>query len=209
MKGGFPIAILERYLVAFEQFVQTHLWFAPLSAVLLPLAEALMPWLPLTALVSFNLSAMAMAYGSLWGTMWTILLTVLGSFMGMFLIFLFIRATFSKRFIDKVHAHPFGKKFLGMVQENRIWMVWMLLCNPFLPSSVMNYAISLTPISVPKYVGLTLGSRVVTISFLIFLGSLFNLQEHPLNVVWLMLVYGVLFLLVAWIQNRRNRRSSS
>ncbi|HRY78644.1 MAG TPA: VTT domain-containing protein, partial [Candidatus Izemoplasmatales bacterium] len=139
----------------------------------------------------------------------TILLTVLGSFSGMFLIFLGIRATFSRRFIDKVQAHPFGRKFLSIVQGDRIWLVLMLLCNPFLPSSIMNYAISLTPIKIPKYVGLTLGSRVVTISFLIFLGSLFNLQEHPLNVIWLMLVYGLLFLLFAWFQNRRSRSHPS
>jgi len=198
--------VFKNLILDFEIFVQTHLWFAPVSAFLLPFLEALFPWLPLTAIVSFNLTVMSGVYGTGAGTAYTILLSILGSFTGMFLIFLLIRATLAKYFIKKVETHEFGQKFLGIVQGNNIWMVLVLLSNPFLPSSIMNYGLSLTKIKTGKYIGLTLTSRVIIIVILTFLGSLFNIQEHPWNVVWMMLAYFVLFLVWGFVKRLKSKK---
>jgi uncharacterized membrane protein YdjX (TVP38/TMEM64 family) len=195
----------DNLMIALDEFVQTHLWFAPVSAFLLPFLEACFPWLPLTAIVSFNLTVMSGVYGVTAGTAFTILLTVLGSFSGMFLIFLLIRSTLAKYFIRKVEKQEFGQKFLGVVQGDNVWMILVLLSNPFLPGSIMNYGLALTKIPTGKYVALTLSSRLVIILFLIFLGSIFNIQEHLWNVVWMMLAYFLLFLAWAWYKRHQTK----
>lgn len=176
-------------LTQIETFITNHLWFAPLAAILLPFLEAIIPSLPLTILISFNISIMATAFGSFSGTIYTILLSTLGSFIGMFLIFLIIRSTFGPYFAKKVEDHKLGRKFLNSVSGSNVFFVLILLSNPFLPSSILNYALSLTKIKTSKYIFLTLTSRLIIIMFLVFLGSLFDIQSHPLNALWVMVVY--------------------
>ena len=183
---------LYNLLDQLQQFVMNNIWFAPLSAVLLPFIEALIPSLPLTILISFNLSVMASAYGTIDGTIFTIILSTLGSFLGMLFIFGIIRLTLAPYFTKKVEDNKYGKKFLNLVNGPNTWLVLILLSNPFLPSSILNYALSLTKIKFSKYVFLTLTSRLIIILFLVFLGSLFNIQENPLNALWVLLVYFVI-----------------
>lgn len=188
---------------AFSDFVRANLWFAPIAAFLLTFLEAVLPWLPLTAIVSFSLSVLSLAFGNPWGTILAVLFSVLGSFSGMFLIFLLIRSTLGKVFLRKAESHPFGREFSGMVEGKNAFAVLLVLSNPFFPSSIMNYVLSLTRVKTSRYVFLTLFSRLFVVLFLIFLGSVFNLQEHPLNVVWLTAAYGFLFLLFFLWRRRR------
>ncbi|MGD9909039.1 MAG: TVP38/TMEM64 family protein [Candidatus Izemoplasmatales bacterium] len=194
-------------LTKFQDFVLSNIWFAPLSAVLLPFLEALLPSLPLTILVSFNLTIMASTYGVLSGTLLTIVLSTLGSLLGMVLIFFLIRATFGSYFAKKVESHPYGKKFLNIVEGPNTFLVLVLLSNPFLPSSILNYTLSLTKIKVGKYLWLTATSRLIIILFLVFLGSVFDIQSHPFNALWVLITYfGLLGLWVLWRKIDQNNK---
>jgi len=194
-------------LAKFQDFVLNNLWFAPLSAVLLPFLEALLPSLPLTILISFNLTIMASAYGALPGTLLTIVLSTLGSLLGMILIFFLIRYTLGSYFAKKVETHPYGKKFLNIVEGPNTFLVLMLLSNPFLPSSILNYALSLTKIKISKYLWLTTISRLIIIVFLVFLGSVFDIQSHPFNALWVLITYFALFgLWVLWRKIDKNKK---
>lgn len=191
----FLYDILEKL----ETFVTAHMWFAPLSAVLLPFLEAIIPSLPLTVLIGFNLSIMASVYGSVPGTIYTVILSTLGSLAGMILIFGLIRATFAPYFARKVEENKFGKMFLNVVEGPNLFAIFIILSNPFLPSSILNYALALTKTKFSRYLFLTLTSRLVIIVFLVFLGSLFDIQAHPLNILWLFLAYfGLLGIWVLW-----------
>lgn len=197
------------WLNVIRQTIQDNIWLAPLFGVVLPFAEAILPSFPLTVIVAFNLSVFSVAYGTLNGTILTILLSTLGSFLGMFLIFIIIRLTVADYFAKKVKENKFGRIFLNVVEGKNIVVVLMLMSNPFLPSSILNYALSLTKVKVSKYIMLTISSRLIIILFLVFLGSIFDIQTHPLNVLWMMLVYFALlggWILYLWI-NRNNDKS--
>lgn len=197
------------WLNVIRQIIQDNIWLAPLFGVVLPFAEAILPSFPLTVIVAFNLSVFSVAYGTLNGTILTILLSTLGSFLGMFLIFIIIRLTVADYFAKKVKENKFGRIFLNVVEGKNIVVVLMLMSNPFLPSSILNYALSLTKVKVSKYIMLTISSRLIIILFLVFLGSIFDIQTHPLNVLWMMLVYFALlggWILYLWI-NRNNDKS--
>jgi len=84
-----------------------------------------------------------------------------------------------------------------------------LMANPFFPSSIINYALSLTRVSRKKYLGLTITSRIVIILFLAFLGSLMNVQEHPLNILWYLLIYSMLFGIWYLIYRKKSKAGST
>ncbi|MDD3957407.1 MAG: VTT domain-containing protein [Candidatus Izemoplasmatales bacterium] len=185
----FIYDVLEK----FEQFILDHSWFAPLSTVLLPFIEALIPSLPLTILIGFNLNMMATIYGATQGTFLTVLLSTLGSFLGMLLIFIIIRVTLAPFFAKRVSENRYGKMFLNAVEGPNVFLILVIMSNPFLPSSILNYALSLTRTSVRRYLFLTITSRLIIIIFLVFLGSIFDIQNHPMNILWLALFYMALF----------------
>ena len=188
-----------------ENFITTHIWIAPLFSVLLPFIEAIIPSLPLTAIIALNISVLSAAYGASTGTVLAIVLSTLGSFLGMFLIFIIIRKTLSKKFINKVEANNYGKWFINVVEKGNTGLMLTILSNPLLPSSILNYAISLTNIKPKKYVFLTLTSRLIIILFLVFLGSIFDIQTKPLNILWVMLTYTGVILLYSLLIKYRNK----
>ena len=193
-------------LAQIEVFIGENIWIAPLFSVLLPFVEAMLPSLPLTAIVAINISALSTAYGPVAGTIVAIILSVLGSFLGMLIIFLIIRKTLSKKFIKKVEESQHGKWFIDIVESGNTGLMLLILSNPLLPSSILNYAISLTNIKVRKYVFLTLTSRLIIILFLTFLGSIFDIQSKPMNILWVMLTYSAIIILYGlWIKFRNKK----
>jgi len=181
------------WLTQLQEFVMNHTWLAPIVAIFLPFLEAVIPSLPLTVLVSFNITLLASVYGNVGGTFWAIFLSTFGSLLGMVLIFLLIRYTLGEKFAHKVQTHKYGSRFLNIVNGPNTFLVWVLLANPFLPSAILNYALSLTNIKFGKYLWLTASSRLVIMLFLVFLGSLFNIQEHPLNIILMLGAYMIMF----------------
>jgi len=192
------MAFLNEFIEAYRLFLVENAWVAPIAAFFLPIVEAIVPSLPLTALVSANLLVLTAAYGAAWGTILTIVLSILGSFFGMFGIFLFLRRAIGPKVAVNIEKSEFGRKFRDIAATGNTGMILALMSNPFLPSSIMNYVLSFTKISVRRYVFLTGFSRIVIILLIVFLGSLFNIQEHPLNLLWLFLAYILLFV-VGWI----------
>jgi uncharacterized membrane protein YdjX (TVP38/TMEM64 family) len=197
------------WLELLRVLIQENIWLAPFFGVILPFIEALFPSIPLTVIIAFNLSVLSSAYGGVEGTILTVLLSTFGSFMGMFLIFLLIRVTFANYFARKVNDNKYGRMFLNIVDGKNVWLVLIILSNPFMPSAILNYALSLTKIKVPKYIFLTLTSRLIIVLLLVFLGSVFDIQSHPLNVLWMMLAYfALLGVWIIYLRSRKNKENS-
>lgn len=189
-----------------ETFIGENVWFALLFSLLLPFVEAILPSLPLTAIISLNISVLSLAFGAVTGTVTAIILSTLGSFLGMLLIFYIIRKTLSNRFVKKVEESEHGKWFINIVETGNTGLMLTILSNPLLPSSILNYAISLTNIKVRKYIFLTFTSRIIIVLFLVFLGSIFDIQNHPLNILWVMLTYSGVIILYGLALRYRKRK---
>jgi uncharacterized membrane protein YdjX (TVP38/TMEM64 family) len=200
--------VIQEILDFIAQLIQTHLWFAPFATFFMMVIEAIFPWLPMSVMISFSVSMMSSIYGSFLGTLYTVLLSISGSFLTMLAIFFLIRALFAKYFLKKVEDNKYGKKFLNVLENKNMTLALLLLCNPFLPSSIMNYALALTKVKLGKYIFLTLMSRIVNVLFVVFLGSIFNIQEKPLNVLWMMIAYFILFGIFAIFEYLRAKKRS-
>jgi len=193
------------FLESIKVFIGENVWFALLFSVLLPFLEAIIPSLPLTAIISLNISVLSVAFGAIPGTIAAVVLSTLGSFLGMFMIFTIIRKTLAPKFVNKVQQSEHGKWFIDIVQKGNTGLMLTILSNPLLPSSILNYAISLTNIKVKKYVFLTLSSRIIIVLFLVFLGSIFDIQSNPLNILWVMLTYTVIIVLYGIVIRYRKK----
>lgn len=180
----------------YQIFISENPWLAIIATFLLPLIEAIIPTLPLAAIIGINLGVMSQAFGPSTGIFLTILFSVAGSFTGMFSIFLAIRKTLAVKFSEKVENNEIGRKFLNIAQGKNIGMMMVFLANPFMPSSILNYALSFTKIKTKSYIWMNIISRLIIMTFFVFLGSLFDIQNHPLNVIWLSLVYALVFLII-------------
>jgi uncharacterized membrane protein YdjX (TVP38/TMEM64 family) len=194
-----------RLLDNIQNYILEHIWIAPIFSVLLPFVEAIIPSLPLTAIVALNISVLAIAFGNVTGTIMAVILSTIGSFLGMLLVFAIIRKTLSKKFVKKVEENEHGRNFLRIIETGNTGLMLTILSNPLLPSSILNYALSLTSIKTKKYIFLTLFSRIIIIMFLVFLGSVFDLQNNPMNILWVMLTYSIVILIYGYIIKLRNK----
>lgn len=201
---GWIYQLLEQI----EVYLSANLWIAPLFCVLLPFVEAIFPSLPLTAIVAINITTMSAAFGVVTGTVLATMLSVMGSFLGMFVIFIIIRKTLSRKFTKKVEENEHGKRFIHIVESGNTGLMLMIMSNPLLPSSVLNYAISLTNIKISKYIFLTLTSRIIIIIFLTFLSSIFDIQSKPLNILWVMLSYSIIILIYGLVIKYRKKKAN-
>jgi len=185
---------------SYQSFITNNAWIAILATFLLPFIEAVIPTLPLGAIVAINLGAMSTIFGSTFGTILTVIFSLLGSFLGMFMVFLIIRKTLALKFAHKVESNEMGRKFLNIAHGTNLGMMMVFLANPFMPSSILNYALSFTKIKTGTYVWLNLISRAIIMLFLVLLGSLFDIQNNPLNVVWISLAYLIVFVVIFLIK---------
>lgn len=189
-------SIIDNYSI----FISENPWLAIIATFLLPFIEAIIPTLPLGAMIGINLGVMSGAFGPAYGTIFTIIFSVAGSFTGMFMIFLIIRKTLTAKFSEKVENNENGRKFLDIAHGKNLGMMMVFLANPFMPSSILNYALSFTKIKTKTYVWMNLVSRLIIMLFFVFLGSLFDIQNHPINVIWLSMAYIVVFLVLFFIK---------
>jgi uncharacterized membrane protein YdjX (TVP38/TMEM64 family) len=188
-------------------WIAAYGWLAPFLAFGLPFLEATLPSLPLTLIIGFLLSTLSAAYGVLVGTIVSIVLASLGSAFGMILIFFVIRKSITPTLVKRLPQHPFIHRFLNAIDAKQSWMIFAFLANPFLPSSILNYLLALSPMQTRKYIILTATSRIVVITSLVFLGSVFRIQEHPWNLLWMMLFYGFVFVLHSLVSKQTTKPS--
>jgi uncharacterized membrane protein YdjX (TVP38/TMEM64 family) len=194
-KKGNAMAWVDRWFDWLFGLVSHHESVVFLLALALPFAEAVLPYLSLTMIVGFVFWAMTGSFGVVGAFVATIVFSSIGSALGMILMFGLIRKTVSPALSKSLPKHPVAERFLRAVDAKQAWIVFLFLANPFFPSSILNYLLALSPMKSRKYLVLTLTSRVVVVTLLVSLGSVFQVQEHPVNLLWMTLFYGVVFLI--------------
>lgn len=196
----------NKFFDFWRRFAGEYTAFVWLIAFLLPFIEALLPFLPLIVIVSFNIQILTPLFGSTLSPIIAIILSSLGSFLGTFTVFLFIRGTFGLRLRKKIENNP---KVLAIVKwlENRSnTFITLVMSNPYTPGSLFNYAMAITNIDVKRYFRIALISKTVNIIFLTLLGIVFQVQENVLSILWVSLVYAGVYLLFYGYNKIKNKK---
>lgn len=148
----------------------------PLPGILLPFIEAFLPFLPLVVFVLAN----SVAYGLIKGFLYSWIGTSLGSI----LVFIIIRQLGDKRIFKTIRKNRQVKKVTTWVERHGFGPLFLLLCFPFSPSSVINVVAGLSKISMGQFVLAVLLGKSIMIFSLAYIGSsLLSFAQNPLKTI--------------------------
>ncbi|GAA0438152.1 VTT domain-containing protein [Lentibacillus halophilus] len=173
----------------------------PLPGILLPFIEAFLPFLPLVVFVFAN----AAAYG-LWKGF---ILSWLGACVGSILVFLVIRRLGDKRMFKAIRRNKQVHRVTNWVERHGFGPLFLLMCFPFSPSSVINVVSGLSRISTHQFILAVLMGKSVMIFSIAYVGSsILEFAKNPVKTI----VVGICILLFwvfgKYMERRLNRRAT-
>src|SRR5690625_3566922 len=118
------------------QLIHDYERLGPLPGILLPFIEALLPFLPLVMFVLANVAVYGFVKGFLYS--W------IGSTLGSVTVFLMIRYLGRKSLFQRISHNKQVLKVTSWVERHGFGLLFILLCFPFSPSSVINVVAGLS-----------------------------------------------------------------
>lgn len=186
----------EKFIEFFKNFANDNVWLIIIVTIILPFIEAVIPMLPLIAIVSFSIASLGSVYGSFIGAILGILFSIIGSAIGMFTVFILIRDLIGNWFRRKTKDMVRINKAINWMENRSNTFMIMFLSNPYVPTSIFNYAMALTGYSVKKYLIIVLVSRTICILLLGILGVVFNVGEDLKAIIWVFLTYIIVYVII-------------
>ncbi|GAA0491466.1 TVP38/TMEM64 family protein [Salinibacillus aidingensis] len=188
----------------FDEFIkkllETYESFGPLPGLILPMLEALLPFLPLFVFVLAN----SMAYGLFKG----FLLSWIGSVMGAIIVFLIIRKLGNTRPLKFIQKNKQVKRVMHWLERHGFGPLFLLLCFPFSPSSVINVVAGLSRIHFQQFVLAVIMGKAVMIFTISYVGeSITSFAQQPVKTI----IVGVciaLFWIIGKIVERKLQKKS-
>jgi uncharacterized membrane protein YdjX (TVP38/TMEM64 family) len=173
----------------------------PLPGILLPFIEAFLPFLPLIVFVVAN----GAAYGLLKGFLYSWIGTSLGSI----LVFLIIRQLGDRRIFKAIRRNKQVHKVTDWLERHGFGPLFLLLCFPFSPSSVINIVAALSKISKQQFILAVLLGKSVMIFSLAYVGSsIVSFAKNPVRTIIVGICIGLFWLLGKYIEKRLQKRAS-
>ncbi|MCI2875135.1 TVP38/TMEM64 family protein [Staphylococcus hominis] len=153
--------------------------------------RAIIPVFPLTLYVILNVHA----YGFIIGTT----MSWLGIVAGTFTVFYFCRKFVDASFMQRVKAKKGVKKLTHFIDKQGLVPIFILMCFPFTPNTVVNFVASFSHIKMKNYFIILLFSKLISISFLAVMGrEVTTFLTHPIRAIILIIVT-----IVIWFIGKR------
>lgn len=148
----------------------------PIPGILLPFIEAFLPFLPLFAFVMAN----SAAYGLLKGFLYS----WLGSSLGSIAVFFIIRKFDNKKLLMKIKNNRQVIHVTSWVERHGFGPLFLLLCFPFSPSSIINVVAGLSNVSKQQFIlAVLLGKSVMIFSIAYIGSSIFEFAKNPVKTI--------------------------
>ncbi|MRG87030.1 TVP38/TMEM64 family protein [Salinibacillus xinjiangensis] len=182
------------------RLLDTYESFGPLPGILLPMLEALLPFLPLVVFVIAN----SMAYGLFEGFLYS----WIGSVVGAILVFLLIRKLGNTRLLAFIRKNKQVTRVMSWFERHGFGPLFLLLCFPFSPSAVINVVAGLSKIQLQQFVLAVIMGKAVMIFTISYVGhSITSFATQPVKTI----VVGVcisLFWIVGKVVERKLQQKS-
>lgn len=144
----------------------------PLPGIFLPFIEAFLPFLPLFVFVIAN----SLAYGLLKGFIYS----WIGSVLGSITVFLVIRKLGNKRIFQKIRKNKTVLQVTNWVEHHGFGPLFILLCFPFSPSSVINVVAGISKVSkLQFFLAVILGKSIMIFSMAYVGSSVMEFAKSP------------------------------
>lgn len=156
------------------ELLQTYEKLGPLPGILLPFIEAFLPFLPLFVFVMAN----GAAYGLLKGFIYS----WIGSSLGSVAVFLLIRSFGHKKLLVKIKKNKQIAFVTTWVERHGFGLLFLLLCFPFSPSSVINIVAGLSNVNKKQFMlAVFLGKAVMIFSIAYVGSSIIEFAKNPIR----------------------------
>ncbi|MCE4955757.1 TVP38/TMEM64 family protein [Macrococcoides caseolyticum] len=187
---------------AIQHYFETFESLGIVIAFLLPFIEAFLPILPIAVFAVVNVNT----YGLLLG----FLITWIGAVSGGYVVFLLVRKYGQHRFLSHLNRHPHTLKFIRRVDEKGVVPLFILLCFPFTPSSVINVVAGLSAVRVHHYLFAVLCGKAVMLFMLSFIGNdIYSFVREPKKSIIVAIVLFVLWLIGKWLEKNITRSEAN
>lgn len=183
------------------QLLNDYEKLGPLPGILLPFIEAFLPFLPLFVFVFAN----AAAYGLLKG----FLLSWAGSSLGSILVFLIIRKLGNRKVFRKIRDNRQVTKVTTWLTRHGFGPLFLLLCFPFSPSSVINVVAGLSKIRTQQFVlAVLLGKSVMIFSIAYIGSSIFEFAQNPVRTIVVGVCIVLFWIIGKYLEKRLQKKAA-
>lgn len=185
-----------------QDFLQQYAALGPFPGILLPFLEAILPILPLVLFVAAN----AAAYGFFLGAF----LSWLGTCIGAVVVFWFFRKVAKKRvkrWIEKGHKI---RSMLEWVERHGFGPLFLVLCFPFTPTSIVNVASGLSELNFKSFLIAIMLGKLVMVGMVSYVGhDWISIIRDPEKLIVVSAVVFVLWFIGKRIESRLKVEKSS
>lgn len=189
-------------LTQIEHILQGYRGFGPIVGILLPMIEAILPFLPLVVIVLAN----AAGYGFLLGFLYS----WLGSSLGSILVFLVFRKIAKNAIKNRFTSH---KKLQGMfvwVEKKGFGPLFFIFCFPFTPSALINVVAGLANVGILQFVMAVLLGKMILIGIITYLGNGWeSIILHPTMLIPILIIVIALWFIGRSIEKRMANTSEN
>lgn len=164
----------EEFSQAIIELLQDYERLGPIPGIMLPFIEAFFPFLPLIVFVLANGAAYGLFKGFLYS--W------IGASLGSIVVFLIIRRLGNKRIFQVIRNNQQVQRVTNWLSKHGFGPLFILLCFPFSPSSVINVVAGLSKVSTQQFIlAVLLGKSVMIFSIAYVGSSLIEFAKNPLK----------------------------
>lgn len=173
----------------------------PVPGILLPFIEAFLPFLPLFAFVMAN----SAAYGLLKGFFYS----WLGSSLGSIAVFYIIRKFGDKKLLVKIKTNRQVNQVTSWVERHGFGPLFLLLCFPFSPSSLINIVAGLSNVSKQQFILAVLLGKSVMIFSIAYIGtSILEFAKNPIKTIVVTICISIFWMFGKFLEKRFLKKSS-
>ncbi|WP_062352159.1 TVP38/TMEM64 family protein [Bacillus kwashiorkori] len=195
------LSVIKEFLTPdnLTELIQSYRSFGPIIGITLPLIEAFLPFLPLFIFVMVNASAYGLWLGFLFS--W------IGACSGAMFVFWIVRKYGQSRALGFLKRHKQVRKFMDWLNRHGFGPLFLLLCFPFTPSSVVNIVAGLSKISFYQYALAVFTGKMVMIFTMSFVGyDIPSLIKQPIRTAIVLLIIFILWFVGKRIEISINRK---
>src|SRR5690625_3323765 len=183
------------------ELLNTYEKIGPLPGILLPFIEAFLPFLPLFVFVIAN----SLAYGLLKGFIYS----WIGSVLGSITVFLVIRKLGNKRIFQKIRKNKTVLQVTNWVEHHGFGPLFILLCFPFSPSSVINVVAGISKVSkLQFFLAVILGKSIMIFSMAYVGSSVMEFAKSPIRTTIILLSIVIFWRLGKYIEGKMKQKKA-
>ncbi|QGQ44597.1 TVP38/TMEM64 family protein [Metabacillus sediminilitoris] len=188
---------LEHLMQLFESYRS----LGPFFAILLPLIESFLPFLPLVVFIVANVNSFGLWLG--------FFLSWIGACSGAIIVFIIMRKLGKWRFFRRLQEKKAIKKLLTWIERRGFSPLFLILCFPFTPSAAINVVAGMSRINVWQFILAVLSGKFVMIFMVSFIGQdIQALFTQPIRSIIVGLVIFLLWIVGKQVEKRLNMSST-